>query len=247
MPDRRSHRSAAPRDERLFSPEAVPLLARATAHLSWLLSRGYADRSALKLVGDRFDLTARQREAVGRSACPDGALHSRRARCVPIAALRGAELAVDAYNVLTTLESALGGGVVLRGRDGCYRDLASLRGTWRRVAETVPALELVGAFFASVGVADCLWYIDRPVSNSRRLERMIVELARRHGWGWSAELVADADQAIGASARVAASADRAVLDACANWCNLAAEVIVHAVGGAWVVDMAGGAGGLEAP
>ena len=247
MPDKRSHRSAAPRDERLFAPEAVPLLARATAHLSWLLSRGYAERSGLKLVGDRFELTARQREAVGRSACPDGALRSRRARCVPIAALRGAQLAVDAYNVLTTLESALGGGVVLRGRDGCYRDLASLRGTWRRVAETVPALELAGSFLELAGVADCVWYVDRPVSNSRRLGRMIVELARRRAWSWSAELVGDADRALVASARVAASADRAVLDAGGSWCNLAGDVIVQAVHGAWVVDLAAEAGAPEGP
>ena len=31
--------------------------------LSWLLEKGYADRSALKLVGDRYRLRQRQRTA----------------------------------------------------------------------------------------------------------------------------------------------------------------------------------------
>ena len=44
-------------------------------------------------------------------------------------------------NVLITLESALGGGVLLRCRDGCLRDMASLHGTYRIVDETDPALD----------------------------------------------------------------------------------------------------------
>ena len=41
------------------------------ADFSWLLTRGYAEKGALKLVGDRFSLTERQRLAVMRSACSD--------------------------------------------------------------------------------------------------------------------------------------------------------------------------------
>ena len=47
----------------------------------------------------------------------------------------------------------MGGGIVLLARDGCYRDMASMHGTYRKVAETVPALEAIGRTRTHHGVA----------------------------------------------------------------------------------------------
>ena len=77
MPDKRTHRGKHPADDRLFAEDRLDSLRTATAEYSWLLTRGYAHESALKLVGDRHDLTARQRVAVMRSACSDQALEDR--------------------------------------------------------------------------------------------------------------------------------------------------------------------------
>ncbi len=82
MPDRRSHRGPHPEDGRLFAPQVQPVLRKATAELCWLLSRGYTQKSALKLVGDRYDLVARQRTAVGRCVCGDAETARRTARTV---------------------------------------------------------------------------------------------------------------------------------------------------------------------
>jgi hypothetical protein len=185
--DSRTHRSAAPRDRELFAPSAVPRLVRAVDELSWMLERGYAARSSLELVGNRHELVARQRDAVGRCACSDAERDARRARRLAPEDLDGRALALDGFNLLTTVESALGGGLVLRGRDGCLRDLARLGGTWRRVEETRPALELVRARLAALGVTDCTWYLDRPVSNSGRLRGWLLELEPR----WRVELARD--------------------------------------------------------
>ena len=38
--------------------------------------------------------------------------------------------------MLTTIEAALAGGVILAARDGAYRDMASMHGSYRKVAET---------------------------------------------------------------------------------------------------------------
>src|SRR5689334_16889981 len=77
-----SHRGLAPGDESLFGDQARPALRQATSDLCWLLSRGYAEVAALKLVGDRYDLTARQRSAVGRAVCTDNALSHRLAHMI---------------------------------------------------------------------------------------------------------------------------------------------------------------------
>jgi len=116
-----------------------------------------------------------------------------------------------------------------------------MRGTWRRVHETVPALELVGEHLAELSAAPCTWVLDRPVSNSARLGRMIAAVAQRRGWSWDVALVHDADPALIASCAAVASADRAVLDACPSWCNLAREVVETRIPGAWILDLSAAA------
>ena len=64
MPDKRTHRGPHPQDEKLFAPSAIDNLRTAVADFSLLLTKGYAEKSSLKLVGDRFSLTERQRLAV---------------------------------------------------------------------------------------------------------------------------------------------------------------------------------------
>ena len=237
MPDSRAHRGADPRDPTDFAPAARPGLLAAVAELSWLLSRGYAGTSALKLVGDRHALTERQRMAVRRSACPDDALAGRIARRATAADLRGRPLHIDGFNVLTTVEAALGGGVVLRGRDGSDRDLAGVHGTYRRVEETRPALGLIGAVLADLGASPCTWYLDRPVSNSGRLRAILLEHAAAQGLDWRVELAFDPDPILAAAAEVVATADSVILDRCAGWFPLARAAVAAGVPGAFVVDL----------
>jgi len=84
--------------------------------------------------------------------------------------------------VLITVEAAMSGGVIFVGRDGCFRDLASIHGTYRKVTETIPALQLIGEFLKEAGVTKALWLLDSPVSNSGRLKTLIGELADRNNW-----------------------------------------------------------------
>jgi hypothetical protein len=237
MPDRRRHRGPHPDDERLFCAAALPVLRAAAGDYSWLLSRGYAEKSALKLVGDRFQLTARQRLAVRRSSCADAAREDRVRKQHPPGAPPGEPLSIDGYNALITVESALSGGFILCGRDGCYRDLASLHGTYRSVEETAPAIELVGEVIAAFPVGRVTWYLDAPVSNSGRLARLMLEIARRRRWDWSAQLDASPDRTLAAAEGVVATSDSWILDHCRAWTNLAREVITRRVQAARVIEL----------
>lgn len=237
MPDKRHHRGPHPEDAELFAPAQWPRLRTAVAELSWLLSRDYAKPSALKVVGDRHDLNQRQRVAVMRSACSDAARDARKSRELPPDAVAGRVVALDGYNVLTTVEAALAGAVVLGGRDGCYRDIASLHGTWRKVEETAPAARLVGGVLRALGVGPVLWLLDSPVSNSGRLKATLAEVAAAEGWAWQIELVPDPDRVLVAAAEVMVTADSVVLDRGGTWFNLAREVVRREVAGAYVVDL----------
>lgn len=240
MPDRRTHRGLHPEDPQLFDAENLPRLRAATCDLSWLLERAYAVNSALKLVGDRYQLTARQRAAVLRSACPEPKVRARRARQLSPAELRGERLCIDGFNVLTTLEVALSGGVLLIGRDGVMRDIAGVHGSYRRVAETPKAIALLGQLTQGWGVAECAFYLDQPVSNSGRLRALLIDAARQQKLPWSATVVPDPDVVLMRSVHVVASADAQILDADVRWTNLTHDCVEHAVPGAFRVDLSGG-------
>jgi hypothetical protein len=233
VPDTRTHRGPGPDDRAWFAPENRPTLKEAVAELSWLLSRGYAWASALKLVGDRHRLVERQRTAVLRSACSDQALEQRRARCVDVQSLRGRALRIDGFNLMLTLESALGGGVVLGGRDGCFRDLASVHGTYRTVKETRPALVYAAFWMTEWGLGPCTWYLDAPVSNSGRLAAIIRDMDSR----WRAEVVPSPDALLTLAGDPVVTADGVVLDRCDVWVNLARALVEVSAPNAFIVDL----------
>ncbi|MGM0578403.1 MAG: DUF434 domain-containing protein [Myxococcota bacterium] len=237
MPDTRSHRGPRHEDARIFGEAWVPTLREAVRDLSWLQTRGYAEKSALKLVGDRYQLRRRQRVAVLRCACADDALARRRETRVPEEAVRGAEVWLDGFNVLTTVEAALSGGCVLVGRDGCHRDMASMHGSYRKVRETRPAIERVGAVLAGLGVASCRWLLDSPVSNSGRLRGALRDAAEARGWRWEVDLVPDPDPLLAQADAVVATADSVILDGCDRWLNLARRVVEERVSDPWIVDL----------
>jgi len=224
------HRGRHPGDDRLFGARELPALRAATADLSWLLGRGYAENSALKLVGDRHELSARQRQAVGRCACSDAARDARQARRLDRAGLGGRALALDGLNCLITVESALSHGIVLRGRDGALRDLASVHGTYKQVAETSFGIEMIGrhlhgASDPAQNVPEARWYLDRPVANSGRLRALLLDTAERRGWPWTVELVNNPDAVLIEDPGVVATSDAWILDRCAHWFDLLASLL----------------------
>ena len=237
MPDHRRHRGAHPRDRELFSEARLPALRSAVADYSWLQTRGYAGSSALELVGDRYQLTARQRVAVSRVACSDAAYVQRRSRRVSAPELAGETIAVDGFNACITLEVALSGGLVLVGRDGAYRDLASVHGSYRRVTETPRALELLIESLAACEPARVTWYFDRPVSNSGTLAGLLRRRFEVLGLAWGVELVDYADRHVSGSGVVSISADSGVLDVAERWFDLAGSVIRERVPGAWRIEL----------
>lgn len=233
------HRGAHPADRELFAAEALPALRGAVADLSWLLSRGYARTSALKLVGDGHALTERQRLAAGRAACSDDSRERRDGSRLDAEQMRGRKVLVDGFNLLVCLEAWLGGGVLLRCRDGCLRDMSSVHGSYHAVAETDTALLAVAARLQELEVRAAHWLLDSPVSNSGRLAQLLRELAAEHGWPWTVETVPNPDPLLKAERHaVVVTSDAAVLEKAAAWHNLAAGIVLGAQNPIpWLVDL----------
>lgn len=224
-------RGPQPQDRELFAERWLPRLRAAASDLSFLLERGYGANGALTLVGDRYQLEARQRVAVARCACSDSSARGRASKHVALTQVRSVH--IDGLNVLTTVDVALAGGVVLKARDGCLRDLASYHGTYRLGERLEEAALLVGKTLAG---REACWLLDRPVSNTGRLAAALRALAEDKSWPWTVELVGDPDAVLKASSNVVASSDSAILDGTNHWTNLTAAV-VEALENPWLVEL----------
>jgi hypothetical protein len=219
-PDLRKHRGAHPQDRRLFAAEQVPVLRTATSDLSWLLTRGYSMKGALKLVGDRHMLTDRQRLAMSRAACSDQSKERRARTLISTDDVADKDLIVDGFNLLITIEAALSGGLLIICRDGCIRDLSSVHGSYRSVDETERAITLIGEAIETLQPMSVRWVLDRPISNSGRLAKRIRDAARQKQWNWTVEVAFNPDAEMSDSDRIVISSDSHVLDESAAWLNL---------------------------
>ena len=238
-PDIRKHRGAHPADRKLFSPDKLPLLRGAVSDLSWLLTRGYTMKAALKLVGDRHSLTDRQRLAVSRAACSDQSRLGRAETRVSHKAIAGEELIVDAFNLIITVEAALSGGVLIQCRDGCIRDLSSVHGSYRSVNETDQAMRLIGSALEEFSPKSVDWLLDRPISNSGRLAKRIRDLTSENDWNWTVKVLFNPDAEIIASKTVVISSDSHVLDQVGRWMNFNNYLLNERLSNFWLIDLSG--------
>lgn len=236
-PDKRQHRGAHPMDAQLFAQENLSRLRAATSELSWLLGRSYAMKAALKLVGDQYNLTERQRIAVSRAACTDEQRELRGARCLSIPRIENEDLVVDGFNLIITIEAAHGGGVLLLCRDECIRDLSSVHGSYRSVMETDRAIDLIGDALEDLKPNSVRWFLDRPISNSGRLAEKIRDLATAHRWPWTVEVVFNPDADILSLDGIAVTSDSLILDGAMRWLNLNRYLIEKYLAESWIIDL----------
>jgi hypothetical protein len=236
VPDQRQHRGPNPADRALFATRNHEALRAAGTDLSWLLEKGYGENAALKLVGDHFELRDRQRLALMRSSCGATACGDRTKKKRNLKQLVGKTLGIDALNCIITVESALSGGVLLRGRDGALRDMASVHGSYRMVEETFRAIGLLSNLLSGSQLEGVVWYLDRPVSNSGRIRAELQGLSDAANWPWSVEMVASPDKALSTFDGPVATSDSVILDRAKEWIDLPSIVVDNYLPGAWIVD-----------
>ncbi len=226
MPHKQKHRGQQGNDPIWFGEEWISTLNEAVTDLSYLLSKGYSDRSSLKLVGDRYKLHRRQRQALLRASCGDMAKHSRPLKNFAPDQIHGKIMAVDAYNLLIFVESVLAGGIVIRCRDGCFRDIASIHGNYRKMEETLAALLLMGEVMESLKPEYVHWFLDAPVSNSGRLKGYMEEVAQQQDFIWKITLANNPDRVlVQREDWIVVSSDGWVIDHAERWFNIQKKLL----------------------
>ena len=224
------NRGKHPNDDKNFGEKWLPIFKEAVDDHCFLLTRGYAPNSALQIVGDRYQLNKRQRQALPRISAPAAAIIARKKNCCSLKDLKHQTLLIDGFNLLILLESALSGAFIFKGRDGTYKDLSSVHGSYKRVQKTEEAILLVGEILQKQKVTSVKWLLDSPVSNSGRLKSMLLEIAKANQFNWEVELLFNPDKALAESKEIVFSSDGWILDRAERWFNLGKVLIEKHLG-----------------
>jgi len=138
---------------------------------------------------------------------------------------------------LILLESALSGAYILKGRDGTYRDISSVHGSYKRVMQTENAILLIGEVLKKTGIQSARWYLDQPVSNSGRLKTKLLEISETHQFNWQVELDYSPDKVLAESDNIIISSDGWILEQDVRWFNLGALLIENYVENMDVIEV----------
>ncbi|RXM50036.1 MULTISPECIES: DUF434 domain-containing protein [unclassified Chryseobacterium] len=213
-------------DDTLFGSEKqISKLKLAVQDMQYLLTRGYAEKAASDLVGNRYRLKTRQVQVLRGASASEGQIHDRRLKHQDISALKNKTIYLDGFNVLILLESLLSEAYIFEGVDGCFRDLSGVHGTYKRVNQTQRAIELVAVFFQKAQTQKLIWVFDQPVSNSGRIKQIVLDFAVENQLNWEVELQFSPDKFLAESYEIIISSDAWILDHCKAWFNLIGYLI----------------------
>jgi hypothetical protein len=215
-------------DNLLFGqPEEQDKLLRALEDMHYLLSRSYPLKASLALAGNRYQLVKRQLQALQGMACSEEEIRKRKEKELQHTAIKDQTVLLDGFNILILLETALSGGFVFEGLDGCFRDISSVHGAYRKVQNTEEALIITGKALQQLQLQKAIWVFDAPVSNSGKLKATCYEIADKYHFPWEIILENDPDKYLIDNKGLICSSDAWVLDDCKAWFNLGAWIINH--------------------
>ncbi|MGS5516467.1 DUF434 domain-containing protein [Clostridioides difficile] len=211
-------------DKRWFSSSELVRLIKAKEEIEWLINRDYKIDAVVTFVGDRYQFSIRQRDALKRAVCTEEKNIIRQSKKLSLDKIKEGLINIDGFNLIIAIEVALSGGTLVIGSDGNMRDLAGLRGTYKIIDKTEEALKLIGEFLNKYNAKKIRFYLDSPVSNSGNLKYKILEYAKIWGIETEVELVKNADVVLEKLDRVVSS-DAVIVDKCISYFNIARGII----------------------
>jgi len=198
----------------------IDVLKEAKADLKFLLNRGYRKSSALKLVGDKYQLNKAERSILFRSALPDEEADLIRSKLVAVEQLEGRKLLVDGFNVLNTVEAMLRGEPLILCDDGVLRDFSEVHSKYRLTDLTEKALANILTFLKRAKTAEVVILYESQISRSGEIaaltRRMMADMEMR-GDSRTTRMV---DSALIRSEEIVATSDSAILLKCRRFTDI---------------------------
>ncbi len=232
-----TRRGYLPEYEKYFNKENIELIKDAMVEVNFLENRGYKVKAATTFVQQHYAFTEEQRLILARCASSDKAIKERKAKAVKKLELKGKTVYIDGFNAIIPMESLVSDSPVFKCMDGAVRDLANLRGSYKIIDKTEPAINLLLKQLDKRKVKKAVIYLDKPISNSGRLKMLILEVAKNYKVEVEVELLNAVDKELYYKENVI-SGDCVVIDYSTSWVPLYGWIIEdymkdHNV---WLVD-----------
>lgn len=211
-------------DKRWFCEKELIRLKKAHEEIKWLLDRDYKLDSLITFIGDRYQFSLRQRNALKRCTCSTIEENLRKSKELSINEIYDKVINIDGFNLIITLEVALSKGTLIIGNDNNIRDLAGLRGTYKLIDKTDLALDLLYKFLKEMKVKQVNFFLDAPISNSANLKLKILDYSAKYNVSTEVSLVNNPDIILEKLEFVVTS-DFAILNKCISYFNLSKAII----------------------
>lgn len=140
---------------------------------AYLINQRYPRKSILKVVGDRYMLNTYQRAMLSRGVFPDADIRSRIRKIRK--SIKGAELHVDAFNILFTISNYLLGRLVFIANDHFVRDTGEVDGKPLDDPVFLKSMDLCIDYLAKSSVSSVDFLFDSPIPHSAEIAGMFRE------------------------------------------------------------------------
>lgn len=177
---------------------------------TYLLERGYPTKASLKLVGDRYRLSASHRTILFRGVTTREAASRRRKTLTR--SCRSEVLRIDGYNVLFTVGNYLLGRELFIAVDGFLRDAGETHGGGMPQEVFDRAVELTVSFLADSRPSSVEFVFDRPISHSGQTAARMKEILTAAAIAGTSVTEPSADAVLKSGDGVVATSDSAIID-----------------------------------
>ena len=203
----------------------------------FLLNRGHSLKRAAHIAMEHYQLTDHQRIALTRGIASDAEILRRSHNRLEPGDICGKTVYLDGFNAIILMESLVSGSPIFRCMDDAIRDLANLKGSYHIIDKTEPAIRLILQALDDLQVSKACFHIDNPVSNSRNLKMLILEIAGQYRVEVDVQLIDACDKSLYEKECVI-SGDGIVIDYAKSWFPLYLWIVTayqkdHDV---WLID-----------
>ncbi len=220
MPD--AH--ASPTGTITFDDAAIERLRLAAEEVAWLTGRGYALEAVGNLVAAHHGLSDDHRAALARGTCSEPQYRRRAARELEAEDVARRPLAIDAIDVIATVEAALSGRPVLQTLDGTVRAFGVDRAAYAPGGSVEDAIDRVLAASKELRPSLLKFIVDERAPGAEELKGKLDARARAQKAKAEIATAPDASKALRKEKQIV-TGDADTLDACAAWFNLVGRVV----------------------
>ncbi|MCS7133108.1 MAG: DUF434 domain-containing protein [Nitrososphaeria archaeon] len=194
--------------------DRLAVLRDAAADLRYLLNRGYNRSSALRLIGDRYQLSKAERSMLFRSVFSDEEAAVISSKMIGPEKLRGEELFVDGFNVLNTVEAILRGEYLVLCDDGVLRDFSEIHSGYKLSELTAQALGHILVFLSNSGTRRVEIIFESQISRSGEVAGLTRRMLEAAGIEGTAKTSKTVDSTLIKSGKMVATSDSVILLRC---------------------------------